>query len=186
MINFTDPICNHYPTTANTDVAGIGLFISYLMQLCIVFAAWLYSNLLTSWAKAITFIISRPTGAVTAKERVESVQIRLDRTTQYAALLSGLVEYQKSLAYFAITMQGAAMIALGGTALSSVRSHTKKSPSLWLHWGTWPLQASRASHSGFTYSTKESRDLGTSQRFLCWRSGYRSSHGSKLGHLFVI
>lgn len=112
--NFTIPLCANSEETANPDIAGIGLYASYLMQLGIMLAAWLYSSGLTSWARVGAYAISWPSGACTAKERSRVVQQRLDSTDQHAVLISGLVEFQKAQAYFGITMQGAAILALSG------------------------------------------------------------------------
>lgn len=96
------------------DIGGIGVYGSYLMQLSIILLAWLYIRTLKSWARYTVFAIFRPTGAQVARKQSSRVQKKLDSTSQYSALVSGLVEYQKAQAYFAITMQGAAMFALGG------------------------------------------------------------------------
>ena len=83
------------------------------MQLAIILLAWLYSSILTTWPGAATFATFRLRGYANATRRANNVQDRLLQTNQYSALTSGLVEYQKAQAYFAITMQGTAMIALG-------------------------------------------------------------------------
>ena len=114
IYEFASTICGSYQPKANMDIAGVGIYASYLMQLSIVLLAWLYSTFLTTWARAVAFVTSLPTGVNAAKKRVSSIQQQIHKTEQYSRLVSGLIEYQKAQAYFGITMQGAAMLALSG------------------------------------------------------------------------
>jgi len=108
---FVNHICEGPPASANADVGGIGVYISYLMQLTIVLFAYLYDRTLSTWLGR-TYLIVRP--------HAPKLQKTLD-AKQRPALTAGLVDFQKAQAYFAITLQGAALLAIwrGGTLLDA-------------------------------------------------------------------
>lgn len=85
------------------------------MQLAILIYAYIHTRLLASWIRAGTFAIYAPfEGLKRARQAAASVQERLKATHQQAALISGLVEFQRSQAFYSITLQAAAIASLSG------------------------------------------------------------------------
>jgi len=84
------------------------------MQVSIILFIWLYIRSLKTWLSGLVFLVLLPSGRETARARSERLQTWLDNTQQLAAVVSGLVEFQKAQSYFAMTMQGAALLALDG------------------------------------------------------------------------
>lgn len=72
---------------------------------------------MSTWGRFITFAVYAPFGRKRAVQRSERFQERLDRSHQAAALISGLVEFQKCQAFFAITLQATALAALVGDGI---------------------------------------------------------------------
>jgi hypothetical protein len=94
----------------NSDIAGLGIYISYIMQLCIMLIAWLYAVSLALWKRC-------PQRGTSWKRRpgwIEYCSTRVDVGPQYDALITVLVEYHKAQCYFTITLQAASLLALGG------------------------------------------------------------------------
>lgn len=81
------------------------------MQLGIVLLVWCYGRLLPDWLRWAAHAIS---GRHDRHQYAQNLQKALDGTQQRSALTAGLIEFQKAQAYFAITMQGAAWLALAG------------------------------------------------------------------------
>lgn len=96
--------------------------------------AYLHTRLMSSWISWTTWLLylvkgrkkvrdSRPRIQLKdthltisqADQQSHKVQQRLDDSHQQAALLSSLVEFQKSQSYFALTLQGSAIAALAGS-----------------------------------------------------------------------
>ncbi|KAK5127929.1 hypothetical protein LTR85_005046 [Meristemomyces frigidus] len=108
-IDFVEDICYTSPASANLDIGGIGVYISYLIQLSVVLSAWLYNRSLSTWLRwAACSIPARKN----AYERAKTLQAKIDATQQRPALIAGLVDFQKAQAYFSITLQGAALLAI--------------------------------------------------------------------------
>lgn len=85
------------------------------MQLSILIYAYLHTRLLATWIRACTFAIYAPwKGLKQARQVAASVQERLKTTHQQAALISGLVEFQRSQAFYSITLQAAAIACMSG------------------------------------------------------------------------
>ncbi|KAK5174670.1 uncharacterized protein LTR77_001752 [Saxophila tyrrhenica] len=99
-------------TGTYADIGGIGVYASYITQVAIVLAAWLYSNALLFFTRRST---SRKLGQDSDQEHDQQTNRRARKAKlQYSALVHGLVEYQKAQCYFTITLQGASMLALSG------------------------------------------------------------------------
>ncbi|KAK4546666.1 hypothetical protein LTR36_001884 [Oleoguttula mirabilis] len=106
---FIELLCVGPPGGADVDIGGIGVYISYLIQLSILLAAWLYNRLLSTWLRWATYLIFARRNA---SHRAGALQAKLDATQQRPALIAGLVDFQKAQAYFSITLQGAALLAI--------------------------------------------------------------------------
>ncbi|KXS95865.1 hypothetical protein AC578_7873 [Pseudocercospora eumusae] len=109
---FVQNACGSFKASPNVDVGGIGVYIGYLMQLSILLYCWIHGRLISSWLESLTFIICAPFGLKEARERGHRVKIRLEKSHQGAALISGLFEFQQAQSYFALTLNGTAIGAL--------------------------------------------------------------------------
>lgn len=125
-LNTVDRICYSSKAHANFDIAGIGVYISYLIQVCIVLAAYLYDRILSTWLpKTARFLAFH---SVNTLGKVDHLRAAIDATHR-PALIAGLVDFQKAQCYFAITLQGCALFAIwkGGPLLEAA---TKTQASL--------------------------------------------------------
>jgi hypothetical protein len=85
------------------------------MQLSIILYIYLLFRILSTWVHRLSYIFHTfRHGPTPAQALASSLQLRIDRTNQRTALLSGLIEYQKAQCFFALTLLGAAIKALLG------------------------------------------------------------------------
>lgn len=121
-----DRICYSSKAHANLDIAGVGVYISYLMQVGIVLAAYLYDRMLSTWLPETARFLAFHSANTLAQ--VDHLRAAIDATHQ-PALIAGLVDFQKAQCYFAITLQGCALFAIwkGGPLLEAA---TKTQASL--------------------------------------------------------
>ncbi|RMZ12247.1 hypothetical protein D0860_03031 [Hortaea werneckii] len=111
-------ICYGSTTHANVDIAGIGVYISYLMQVGIVLAAYLYDRTLSTWLpKTAHFLAFRSANALA---KVDNLRAVIDGTHR-PVMIAALVDFQNAQCYFAITLQGCALFAIwkGGPLLEA-------------------------------------------------------------------
>ncbi|RMY57823.1 hypothetical protein D0864_13454 [Hortaea werneckii] len=103
---------------ANLDIAGIGVYISYLMQVGIVLAAYLYDRMLSTWLPEIAHFFAFRSAITLA--RVDNLRAAIDARHR-PALIAGLGDFQEAQSYFAITLQGCALFAIwkGGPLLEA-------------------------------------------------------------------
>ncbi|KAK3058743.1 hypothetical protein LTR09_000308 [Extremus antarcticus] len=108
-----------------SDIGGVGVYASYLMQVAVVLAAWIYGNVLLAYIRrAATKIASSTQGYDHELTTLREKQARAK--LQCSALIHGLVEYQKAQCYFTITLQAASMLALNGNgAIFRALSYTQ-------------------------------------------------------------
>ncbi|KAF7188961.1 hypothetical protein HII31_09884 [Pseudocercospora fuligena] len=109
---FVQNACGSFKASPNVDVGGIGVYIGYLMQLSILLYCWIHGRLISSWLKTLTFIVCAPFGLKRARQYAHRVKMRLKKSHQGAALISGLFEFQQAQSYFALTLNGTAIGAL--------------------------------------------------------------------------
>ncbi|EMC97936.1 hypothetical protein BAUCODRAFT_146537 [Baudoinia panamericana UAMH 10762] len=107
-------LCNNLNAVINPDIGGIGMFVSYLMQMFIVLSAWLLFHLYQTWAGMCGAPNCCP--QPTALPKLYGSE-HVPRTSHHsAALVSALVEFQKAQVFFMLAVQCAALIAIHNPA----------------------------------------------------------------------
>ncbi|KUI54496.1 hypothetical protein VP1G_01929 [Cytospora mali] len=129
--------CTNIGTTVNSDIAGPGVMLSYLVQICAALLFWIIAKLLASWTRVITwpFLLCRqppppsfdsllspashsqvPGRRKSAWLRATAIQRRLSRLRLHAATLTMLVEFQETQAFFVGAIQIATLATFKPTA----------------------------------------------------------------------
>jgi hypothetical protein len=99
-------VCNiEYSAPPNSDLSGIGISVSYIVQALILAVSCVASNIVGACMRR-----RKPSTLDIAK----TTKTRRTGKDQYAALVSGIVGFQKWQTCFAITFLGAALLALSG------------------------------------------------------------------------
>ncbi|TKA69406.1 hypothetical protein B0A55_07838 [Friedmanniomyces simplex] len=97
----------------NGDIGGIGMFVSYVMQMGIVLSAWLLFHFYETWAAwPLTITLIPFHGTRKASQLAKQAQNDLRASKHAAALVSALDEMQKAQVFFMLAVQIAALIAL--------------------------------------------------------------------------
>ncbi|KAK3114975.1 hypothetical protein LTR53_006154 [Teratosphaeriaceae sp. CCFEE 6253] len=110
---FNSGICKNLNAVINGDIGGIGMFISYLMQMFIVLSAWILFHFYETWAAwPLTAILMPLHGTRKASQLAQQVQNSIRASKHTAALVAALDEFQKAQIFFMLAVQIAALIAL--------------------------------------------------------------------------
>ncbi|KUI63626.1 hypothetical protein VM1G_10228 [Cytospora mali] len=134
-----DSFCTNVGTTVNSDIAGPGVMLSYLVQICAALLFWIIAKMLASWTRVITwpFLLCRlpppssfdsllspdshsqlPGRRKPAWLRATTIQNRLSRLRLHAATLTMLVEFQETQTFFVGAIQIATLATFKPTASS--------------------------------------------------------------------
>ncbi|KAK5124059.1 hypothetical protein LTR85_002256 [Meristemomyces frigidus] len=101
-------------TSLNPDIGGIGVIISYIMQILIVWTTWMAQSIARSLLVVPSFciwlLILRDRRL--AYTRASRLQHKVSSSKQVAALMSALVEFQKTQVFFILTVQAASLVAM--------------------------------------------------------------------------
>ncbi|KAK4580047.1 hypothetical protein LTR86_000249 [Recurvomyces mirabilis] len=109
---FNSGLCHNLTAFINSDIGGIGMFVSYLMQTFIVLSAWLLFHIYSNWSTYPIFLalVARH-GHRRASDLAQEKQAKIAKGYS-DALVSALVEFQKAQVFFMLSVQIAILVAL--------------------------------------------------------------------------
>ncbi|KAL1859475.1 hypothetical protein Daus18300_009620 [Diaporthe australafricana] len=136
--------CDGEESIVNSDIAGPGVVLSYILQATLAIAVYVFVNLFTSWLHPILSLIytiqdrlsprrpTRMTGTsidglqlmLTPWQRAGEHQANLSRSRPAAALTSALVEFQEVQGFFVASIQFATLLVFAADDQSAMLSST--------------------------------------------------------------
>ncbi|KAK4963604.1 hypothetical protein LTR10_001233 [Elasticomyces elasticus] len=107
-------LCHNLNAVINGDIGGIGMFVSYMMQMLIVLSAWVLFHFYENWAAwPLTLFMIPVHGRKRATQLAQQAQNTVRASNHNHALVAALDEMQKAQVFFMLAVQIAALIALG-------------------------------------------------------------------------
>lgn len=100
--------CGHLDNTANADIAGPGVFLSYIFQTSLSLLLYILVNFFTFWPGQILRLLDPARASL--REKGERLQARLAGSRFGAAVISSLVEFQEVQLYFVGFLQIAIIV----------------------------------------------------------------------------
>ncbi|CAN8102469.1 unnamed protein product [Discula destructiva] len=137
--------CDGLESVVNSDIAGPGVVLSYIMQAALAIAVYFFINLFTGWVQPILSFLytvqDRTTGTArpgrtkdtstvglkqrrTPWQRAGEHQRALQRSRPAAALTSALVEFQEVQTFFVISIQFATLFVFARADHAAMLSST--------------------------------------------------------------
>ncbi|KAK2614207.1 hypothetical protein N8I77_001053 [Diaporthe amygdali] len=136
--------CDGEESVVNSDIAGPGVVLSYILQATLAIAVYVFVNLFTSWLHPILSLIytiqdrllpARPARTTddsfvglqqrqTPWQRAGEHQANLSRSRPAAALTSALVEFQEVQGFFVASIQFATLLVFAADDQSAMLSST--------------------------------------------------------------
>ncbi|KAK2597550.1 hypothetical protein N8I77_012329 [Diaporthe amygdali] len=134
--------CDNIDVQVDSDIAGPGVMVSYLLQVCTALFLWVVVKLLTSWTRVLIwpFCMCKHGASLpgfslaniqccrrAAWLQAAAIQDRLARSKLHAVTISTLVEFQEVQAWFVGAIQVATLATFqvtGGSALGSANTNS--------------------------------------------------------------
>ncbi|KAI7782436.1 hypothetical protein LA080_013435 [Diaporthe eres] len=144
LFNALQGYCDGEESIVNSDIAGPGVVLSYILQATLAIAVYVFVNLFTSWLLPILSLMytiqdrlsprqrTRPTDdsidgfepRQTPWQRAREHQWNLSRSRPAAALTSALVEFQEVQGFFVASIQFATLLVFAADDQSAMLSST--------------------------------------------------------------
>lgn len=127
---FPNP-CLHLDVSINQDLGGIGVFLSFLIQVGLAVCLFLALRVATSWVYYPGRIIALFQGSL-KKSRACAMQWQ-NNTRRYLfdPVVSAIIDFHKVQCFFMIALQIAALVSVGSQGIASLGSKSMSQLMVW-------------------------------------------------------